>query len=80
MKADRWGTFTEQQRARRGWLAPSERRANGVPEGRTCRRSCYSQYPDRGSLGCRHPKGSFATAPGASCDFHTPRDLEVPDA
>lgn len=36
MKADRNGTWTEQVRARMGWMSPSDRKAAGKPDAHVC--------------------------------------------
>lgn len=82
MKADRMGTYTEQVRARMGWLSPSQRSASDrALSGRrcdTCKSHFLKEIPNRDggcpnySPYCGHPHAGgeygHATRESACCD------------
>jgi len=84
MKADRMGTYTEQVRARMGWISPTARKAAGKNDTKVCINCNWvwqKEIPNRdGGCGnystyCGHPAagghdhvGGHATRDTASCD------------
>jgi hypothetical protein len=83
MKADRMGTWTEQVRARMGWMSPAQRKASAAPgELRLtcsgCKHFYLKEIPNRdGGVGncspyCGHPDAAgrmgHATRESALCD------------
>lgn len=80
MKADAFGTMTEQARARMGWKTDAQRKAAGeTPDGKSCNSCDYSEIrlvmrrdeSIGGSLRCAHPlapgRGGMATRATAIC-------------
>lgn len=78
MKADSYGTPTEQARHRMGWMTPTERKkAGGEKRCASCRRFFWEDYrTGDGGFGvkprCGHPMASgetgMATFENAVCD------------
>lgn len=82
MKADRMGTYTEQVRARMGWLSPAARKAANATDPRLtcakCKHFYLKEIPNRdggvpgASPYCGHPSAGgtvgHATRESALCD------------
>ena len=81
MKADTCGTYTEQIRARMGWISPKQRRELNVPLDRICS-SCQYFWLKRIVMAdervnfspyCRHPmaggKEGHATRESSLCSY-----------
>lgn len=66
MQADQFGTPTEQQRHREGWLAPAVRRANGFVANADARCCRFCRHAAR-IVGYRCQKHRFTTQAMAVC-------------
>jgi hypothetical protein len=73
MKANQYGTPTEQRRHAQGWLSASQRPARpACPNCRHVEAEFEDRYP-RDLVHYRCAIGHFATSPGAVCNRHEPK-------
>lgn len=66
MKADRFGTWTQQVMFRQGYLTSKQRQAAGI-YGQKCI-NCAAMIPAIGSKNPSCSLGRFVTTPNATCD------------